>query len=82
MKMLLEVDISGIIDPIVHLCNDFLVVFVGLGVILMIFGIFTLVTTMDGHDNAQKLRSILMFAAGILLASSKAVLIAITNIAL
>ncbi len=58
-------------EPMKKLVGVVLNIFMALGIVLIAFGIFSFVTSMDSHDNAQKIRAGLMIGGGALLIAIK-----------
>lgn len=58
-------------EPMTKLVGVVLNIFMALGIVLIAFGIFNFVTSLDSHDNAQKIRAGLMIGGGALLIAIK-----------
>jgi len=58
-------------EPMTRLVGVVLNIFMALGIVLIAFGIFNFVTSLDSHDNAQKIRAGLMIGGGALLIAIK-----------
>ncbi len=67
----LNIDFGQAANAFYDQTRIFLSIFAGIGVLLVCFGTFNWVTSMESHDNAQKVRAWLTIAGGILLISAK-----------
>lgn len=68
----LDVDLGEAVTALNKQTAIFLNVFAGVGVLLICFGVFNFLTSIESHDNAQKVRAYLMVAAGCVLVAIKA----------
>lgn len=71
----LDIDFAGVVKALNKQAGIFLNIFAGVGVLLVAFGVFNYVTSMESHDNAQKIRAGLMIGAGVILISARAFMV-------